>query len=336
MKKKIIGIFSCMLVITAVILPATETINEKVVTENKIIITKTSMEFAPGELIVKLKENTILSRSSFAFLNEKYQVYAFEKVFPNAEGTILDDIYLVHVPINSDILSIVQEYTLCPEVVYAEPNSIAIAGDYPNDENFSNQYYLHNTDQEFKPGLYGTIDADIDAPEAWDIEKGSSDIIIATPDTGIDYTHPDLTAKIWGNIDEIPNNGIDDDSNGYIDDLLGWDFVENDNDPKDDRGHGTFIAGVAAASTNNDIGIAGVTWNCKLMTEKVVGKDGIGYYGNITKGIKYAVDNGADVVSMSFGGPQSSILHDAVDYAYGKGVYLCTIAALCNNFTSDK
>ena len=120
----------------------------------------------------------------------------------------------------------------------------------PNDTDFNQQWYLDNTGQ-----TGGTADADIDAPEAWEIETGGEDIIVAIVDSGIDYTHPDLVNKIWTNEDEIPDNDIDDDNNGYIDDYHGYDFKNNDADMLDEHGHGTVIAGVIGAETNNDIGI---------------------------------------------------------------------------------
>ncbi|MCX6664385.1 MAG: S8 family serine peptidase [Euryarchaeota archaeon] len=191
-------------------------------------------------------------------MNEKHQVYDLEKVFLNAEDTILDNIYLLHAPIGSDILSIAREYAACPDVLYAEPNGMARACGIPNDAHFSNQWSLQNTGQAIwiqkllgkitiNFHISGTLDADIDAPEAWDIETGNPDVVIAIVDTGIDYTHPDLAANIWNNTDEIPGNGIDDDTNGYIDDIMGWDFAYYDNDPKDDLGHGTSCAGIAGA-----------------------------------------------------------------------------------------
>ncbi len=232
------------------------------------------MEFVPGEFIVKLKKDTTLSMIPLIALSEKHQVYAFEKIFPNAENTILDNIYLLHVPIGSDILSIVQDYALFPDVEYAEPNGILHASSIPNDVNFSSRWSLDNTGQVFfvwnGHSYSGTPDADIDAPEAWDIEKGSPDVVIAVIDSGIDYTHPDLATKIWNNVDEIQGNGIDDDNNGYVDDVMGWDFAYGDNDPKDGVGHGTMCAGVAAAITDNNIGMAGVCWNCKIMPVQVM------------------------------------------------------------------
>ena len=334
MYKKIIGICICMLLIAAVVLPAAGTINEKVARENRFIENQTSKEFVPGEFIVKMKKDTTLSGSSLMALNEKHQVYAVEKVFPNAQGTILDNIYLVHVPIGTDILSIVQEYASCPDVVYAEPNGIGSPCGIPNDANFSKQWALHNTGQiiGYNNDIHGTPGADIDAPEAWDIETGSSDVVIAIIDCGIDYTHPDLAANIWTNKNEIPGNGIDDDHNGYIDDVHGWDFYYNDSNVTDGYGHGTLCAGAAGAVGNNGIGVAGVAWNCKIMPVRIANEKWDTTLIDSVQGIKYAADNGADVISMSWAyTKQYKSLRDAVNYAYGKGVFLCAAAGNGNN-----
>jgi subtilisin family serine protease len=332
MKKKLVGICICMLLIAAVILPVAGTINEKVTRENKVFDSQTSIEFAPGEFIVKVKQDRAFSSPSLTALNEKHQVYAVEKVFNNAEGTILDNIYLLHVSIRSDILSIVKDYASYPDVVYAEPNGMARFCSIPNDTNFSHQWHLHNTGQVFWNNISGIPDADIDAPEAWDIETGSPNVIVAIVDTGIDDTHPDLAAKIWNNTDEIPGNGIDDDHNGYIDDVMGWDFMSNDNAPKDGFGHGTMCSGIAGAVTNNGIGVAGVCCKCTILPVKVLDDTGSGPWVNISKGIKYATDNGADVISMSLGGySPADVLQDAVNYAYGKGVFVCAAAGNDND-----
>ena len=148
----------------------------------------------------------------------------------------------------------------------SNPQTDNLGSTFPDDEFFDLQWSLHNIGQ-----TGGLEDCDIDAPEAWDIETGNPDIVIAIIDSGIDYTHPDLIDNIWHNEDEIPDNGIDDDGNGYIDDVRGWDFYDNDNDPLDENGHGTICAGIAAAVTNNDEGIAGVCWNCQIMPIKVNG-----------------------------------------------------------------
>ena len=330
MKNKILGIGIFMLMIAAVIIPAAGTTNK-----GNIFDEKSMMEFVPGEFIMKVKQDKAFSSPTLMALNEKHQVYASEKVFNNVEGTILDNIYLLHVPIASDILSILQEYTSCPDVVYAEPNGKADPCSIPNDAYFGKQWFLDNTGQEIIPGVHGTPDADIDAAEAWDIETGSPNVVIAIVDSGIDYTHPDLSGKIWNNTDEIPNNGIDDDTNGYIDDVMGWDFYYMDNDPKDGNGHGTTCAGLAAASTDNSVGIAGVARKCMIMPVQSANELWSSSWTSLSAGIRYAADNGADIISMSWAATGvPSVIKDAVNYAYGKGVFLC--ASTGNYNTSTK
>jgi subtilisin family serine protease len=331
MKTKIIGILVCMLLIAAVVLPAAGTINEKETRKNKFIENQTRMEFVPGEFIVKVKQDRTFSSPALTALNEKHQVYALEKIFNKVESTILDNIYLLHVPMDSDILSIVRDYTSCPDVSYAEPNGIGYLCGIPNDQDFTNQWYLHNTGQ-----TGGIPDCDIDAPEAWDLQKGNSNIIIAIIDTGVDYLHPDLASNIWNNTDEIPGNGIDDDTNGYIDDIRGWNFawdvigLYNDSNITDGYGHGTMCTGIPGAVTNNSIGIAGVDWNCTIMPVRIYNETGFTTEFSVVLGIKYAADNGADICSMSFGfSVDLNTIEDAINYAYSKGVFLC--AAVGNN-----
>jgi subtilisin family serine protease len=153
-------------------------------------------------------------------------------------------------------------------VEYMEPNyTITIESissqATPNDPSYSQLWGLHNTGQ-----TGGTADADIDAPEAWDITTGSSNVIVGVIDTGIDYTHPDLVNNMWINTGEIPGNGIDDDGNGYIDDVHGYDFAYDDGNPMDVDGHGTHVAGTIGGQGNNGVGVAGVNWNVKLMALK--------------------------------------------------------------------
>ncbi len=191
----------------------------------------------------------------------------------------------------------------------------------PDDPEFSSQWHLDNIGQ-----TGGTFDTDIDAPEAWEIQKGSSDIIIAICDSGVDYTHPDLADNIWNNTDEIVN-GFDSDGNGFIDDIRGWDFINNDNDPMDDLWHGTRCAGIACAVSNNNLGVAGVCWNCKIMPIKMIDSEGWETDEAAANGIIYAVNNGADIISMSWGGlPSYPLTEDALNYAASNGVILIAAA----------
>ncbi|RLF58209.1 MAG: hypothetical protein DRN25_05515, partial [Thermoplasmata archaeon] len=174
-----------------------------------------------------------------------------------------------------------------------------------------------------------------DAPDAWNLTTGRGDIVIAVIDTCVDYSHPDLAENIWINENEILGNSEDDDENGYVDDYYGWDFVNDDNEPLDDYGHGTHCAGIIGAVGNNSIGISGVCWNCSIMPVKCLNEWGFGYLDDLIDGIYYAADNGADIISMSWGCTMySSALEDALNYAYSKGCLL--IAAAGNDNTCVK
>lgn len=187
---------------------------------------------------------------------------------------------------------------------------------------------------------------DIGVTDAWKITKGNPDMVVAVIDTGVDYTHEDLLPNLWRNSKEIPNNGIDDDNNGYVDDVIGWDFVSNDNKPFDlsvdpmeilfkggNPGHGTHCAGNVAARGDNNKGIAGVAPNVKIMSLRFISEKGQGTTADAIKAIKYAVDNGAKVMSNSWGSegeeagsPENQALRDAVQYAQDKGVLFIAAA----------
>jgi hypothetical protein len=162
----------------------------------------------------------------------------------------------------------------------------------------------------------------INAPEVWNQNITGNGIVVAVVDSGVDYTHPDLDDNIWRNAGEIAGNGIDDDRNGYIDDIRGWDFVANDNNPMDldFDGHGTHIAGVIAAERNN-FGITGVAPNAKIMPVRVLPAFGSGSVNNMAAGIRYAADNGANVINLSLGNEfvPSDVVNNAIQYANNKG-----------------
>ena len=167
---------------------------------------------------------------------------------------------------------------------------------------------------------------------AWDIELGDPNMIVAIIDTGLRLTHPEFSGRIWNNVNEVLD-GSDTDNNGFIDDLLaGWDFINNDNDPTDDHGHGTNVAGIALASGNNSIGYAGVNWNARVMICKALDENNSGSYAAMAGAIYYAVDNGAKVINMSIGGSgNSATLSDAIDYCYNNGVVLVACMMNFNN-----
>ncbi|NET26741.1 S8 family serine peptidase [Okeania sp. SIO1I7] len=159
----------------------------------------------------------------------------------------------------------------------------------------------------------------INAPEVWSQGYTGQGIVVAVIDSGVDYNHFDLAGNIWSNINEIPNNGFDDDGNGYVDDVRGWDIINNDNDPMDFFGHGTHIAGTIAAQQNG-VGITGIAPNAKIMPVKVGNFETI-LPNDAAAGIYYAVNNGAHVINMSFGRDfYSPVVDDAIRYATERGV----------------
>ena len=156
-------------------------------------------------------------------------------------------------------------------VEYAHPNfMLGPDATFFNDPRFGELYALHNTGQTIL-GQVGVPDADIDAPEAWDITTGSSTVVVGVIDSGVAYTHPDLAANIYINPGEIAGNGIDDDSNGFIDDVRGWDFFANDDNPQDEHGHGTHVAGTIAAVGGNGVGVVGVAPGVKVLPVRWLG-----------------------------------------------------------------
>ncbi len=195
-------------------------------------------------------------------------------------------LYLVGVP-NADpdtvprlLTALNREGTV---VRYAEPDYIIhVTQTQPNDSQFAELWGMNNTGQ-----TGGAADADIDAPEAWDIATGNSDVVVAVVDTGIDINHPDLVSNIWSNPLETVN-GVDDDGNGFIDDIRGWDFVNHDNSPLDDYGHGTHVAGTIAASGNNSAGVVGVNWQARIMALKFIDSSGSGATSDAIEALQYA------------------------------------------------
>ena len=157
-----------------------------------------------------------------------------------------------------------------PAVRYAEPDYLVYADVIPNDEIFSCLWGMLNTGQPVA-GDPGTPGADIRATQGWEVWTGDPDFRIAVIDTGVFCNHPDLQANVWTNPDEIPGNGIDDDGNGYVDDIHGYDFYNEDGDPMDDGNHGTHVAGTIGAVGNNWIGVVGVNWQCKIVALKFLG-----------------------------------------------------------------
>jgi subtilisin family serine protease len=182
---------------------------------------------------------------------------------------VVDGLQLVEVS-ESQLSAALDVYAKHPDVLYAEPDYYVYPTGIPNDSDFGELWGLHNTGQTVN-GDSGTAGADIQAVEAWDTWTGSPEFRIAVIDTGVNYTHPDLQANIWTNPGEIPHNGIDDDGNGYVDDVHGYDFYADDSDPKDEHGHGSHCAGTIGAVGDNGLGVAGINWQCKIVALRFLG-----------------------------------------------------------------
>jgi subtilisin family serine protease len=310
----------------------------------------------PGEIIVKFKNletaqdalrgnetghGTVkmLNSAKLTEVLERFEVGRAERVFKNAPALSLQRTVKFSQSISAPGKdkhgrALISELAAQPEVEYAEPNVIMTAQAVPNDPFYSS---TGSWGQPFRD-LWGL--QNISAEGAWNISTGSG-TVVAVSDTGIDYNHPDLTANLWINPGETgkdsknkdkSTNGIDDDGNGFVDDWRGWNFVTNTNDPFDDFGHGTHVAGTIAAVGNNNIGIIGVAPSARIMGVKGLDANGSGFLDVLANTLVYAANNGAGVINASWGGfgqtPQTLI--DAVNYAHDvKGVVV--VAAAGNN-----
>ncbi|MCB1125768.1 MAG: S8 family serine peptidase, partial [Verrucomicrobiae bacterium] len=233
-----------------------------------------------------------------------------------------------------DVSDALARLRLQPGVAFAEPNFILRLaeippGIQPTDFEFPRQWALENDGQyEGSPG------ADISAPAAWAHGTGDRSVRVAVIDSGIDYFHPDLEANVWVNDGEIAGNGQDDDANGYIDDVHGYDFVSGDGDPMDDQGHGTHVAGIIGAVTDNGKGVAGVCWEATLMAVKAFDENGEAAVSEVVTAIDYAVANGAALINASWGSPEPSLaLQEAIRAATDAGVLV--VSAAGNGRTDD-
>ncbi len=222
-------------------------------------------------------------------------------------------------------------YEQLPFVAYAEPNYRIQLAVEPDDPRYDELWGLHNVGQ-----TGGVEDIDIDAPEAWEVTTGSPSTVVAVIDTGVDYTHPDLAGNIWVNQAEqngLP--GIDDDGNGYVDDIHGYDFFNRDGDPVDDNNHGTHVAGTIGAVGDDGFGVAGVNWDVQIMALKFLNARGSGSVGAAIEALNYAVANGASISNNSWGEYNfSQALHDAIVDADRAG-HIFVAAAGNGNFVGN-
>ena len=325
-------------------------------------ISLSNIKTVPGEVIIKFKSGEKAQAISQAIsdnlhyetettmeetlvLERMWDVHEIDCIAPihepsfeEGQGLPLDptqenptkDTYVLSFSEDTDTDTLIKSISEDPEleIEWIEPNVYLSICDFtPNDtyynteetwgQSYKDQWPLHS----------------IQAQEGWAKFSSESDIgkdvVVAVIDTGVDYNHPDMTGNMWYNPGETPDNNEDDDENGYIDDYRGWNFSGNNNNPMDDHLHGTHVAGTIAAVTDNNTGIAGLSWHTKIMPLKGLSASGNGKLTDLADALYYAADNGADVINCSWGGfGYWHTIEDAVNYAHSKG---CVVVAAAGN-----
>jgi thermitase len=268
--------------------------------------------FAPGEVIVAMEEPA--SQDDLRDINQETDA-TIEEDLPRSDVNVVD------LPRDLSVGEAVQVYEDSPDVAYAEPNFRVQPAVTPNDPNYSGMWGLNNTGQ-----TGGRPDADIDAPEAWNSITGSQETVVAVIDEGIDINQPDLRDNIWTNSGEVPGNRIDDDGNGYVDDVNGYDFANDDAtvydpDPISGKGdeHGTHVAGTIAATGDNGVGVSGVNWDAQVASLKFLDAD-TGNVADAIEALNYAVAEGMPISNNSWGAEgQSRAMEDAIRRADAAG-----------------
>ncbi|MFZ4576014.1 MAG: S8 family serine peptidase [Phycisphaerales bacterium] len=279
---------------------------------NKLIETTPDLKFDPSSIIVRFQAD------ADPVLVEAVKLAAGLQFEPIETWSILPGVEHVRV-VDGDATAALEKLAGMPAVVYAEYDYIVRTSVLPNDPSFGVLWGMNNTGQTVN-GDPGIANADINAPEAWNLTTGSATTVIADIDSGVNYNHPDLAANSWINPGEIAGNGIDDDANGRIDDTRGWDFFSNDNNPIDDNGHGTHTAGTFGGVGNNGVGVTGVSWQCKIMALKFLGASGSGATTGAISAVQYLTQKGVKVSNNSWGGGgYSQALFDAISASRSVG-----------------
>jgi len=294
-----------------------------------------TVEYRPGEVLVKMK-----ARKGFegrAVLKNRLRV-------KSARTFRRTGVELWRLPPDTTVGNALRELRVSAEVEFAEPNYVRRLRALPDDPGLDRQWGVDNAgqpiddpsaDRDWSEG--GAPGADMDLDRAWDLTTGSDEIVIAIVDDSLEMDHPDLAGNLWTNPGETPDNGVDDDGNGYVDDMHGWDFTTDDNNTSADveadftQGHGTAVAGCAGAVGDNGEGVSGAAWRVSLMALKT----DLSIAQNI-EAFEYAIENGAHVVNASFGGFEFSRAEaEAMDALEEAGI-LVVVAAGSNDGDNDR
>ena len=262
-------------------------------------------EYVPGEVLVTYRPGVDAARAQRARGAVRGQ---------RARGLRRKRAELLRLQNGASVAAAIAQLRKDPAVLGAQPNYVYRLRDTTaNDPFFTDLWGLHNAGD-----FGGVVNADIGARLAWDLTTGSSNVVVGIIDTGVEYTHPDLAANIWTNPGEIPANNIDDDGNGYIDDVHGWNAYDQNGDPNDDNGHGTHVAGTIGAVGNNSIGVAGVNWNVTIVPTKFISAGGTGTTLGAVECLEYLhalKDGGLNIVASNNswgGGGFDPALDDAI------------------------
>jgi subtilisin family serine protease len=263
------------------------------ITNNYTSKNTNSTNYKKNELFVKFKYSSETSYKKISQMVNRQIGATVIKEYSEVKG-----LQLVRIPANMSLKDAIAKYKKNSNVIYAEPNYAYAENSIPDDTYYDYQWGL----------------SQVNVSKAWNITTGSHKVIIAVIDSGIDLNHPDLKANIWINKGEIPGNRIDDDRNGYIDDVYGWNFISGNNNISDDDGHGTHVAGIIAAVGNNSKGVTGVMWSATIMPLKFLDNEGNGYVDDAVSAVRYATKMGASIISCSWGGSEySQALKDVID-----------------------
>ena len=289
-----------------------------------IVSAFSSVAFAADESVQTIEGEYLVTRQELALRSSRsYQKPELIKLAPSGDLNLRSAGFKSRAYDSQVVQEDCEQIMLAdPTITNCEPNVIWNIARTPNDAEFDELWGLRNTR----------------APEAWGVTQGSEEVIVAVLDTGVDHDHVDLEGNMWVNSGEIPGNGIDDDRNGYIDDINGYDFFNNDGNSDDDNGHGTHCAGTIGARGNNGIGITGVNWNVRIMGLKFLSSGGGGSTNTAIDAIDYAIEMGAKVINASFGGSfRSQALFEAIQRAEQAGVIFVAAAgnSSANNDTTD-